>query len=268
MSASPKDRKETKKSEDSSRRRKRLVGWGPLSAVLVTLGIYFGAQLVAGLLIGLFGNVLGQDPEEIARSIEDSAVFQFVYILLVSILTLALLKWFLTRRKIKLSQIGLDRRPVGSDVFNAFVTFGLYFFTLLAVMAAVGAALSGIDLQQEQQVGFDGASGTGSLVLVFASLVLLPSVVEEVLVRGFLYSGLKNKLRPITAAIVASLIFAVAHLQFGSGEPLLWVAAIDTFILSLFLIHLREKTGSLWSGMIVHFIKNGLAFVTLFILGL
>jgi membrane protease YdiL (CAAX protease family) len=102
---------------------------------------------------------------------------------------------------------------------------------------------------------------------VFISLVVLPTIVEEILVRGFLYGGLRNKLRPVGAGLIASLIFAAAHLQFGSGEPLLWVAAIDTFILSLFLIRLRETTGNLWSGMTVHFMKNGLAFTALFIIG-
>jgi hypothetical protein len=249
-------------------RSKRFTGWGPLSAVLVTLGIYFGAQLLGGLLIGVYGSVAGYSPQKTVELIEDSAVLQFVFVLLVGILTLVLLWWFLKRRKIGLGQIGLGRRPVPSDLSRALATFFLYFLTLFAVLALVGGVFTGIDLDQQQQVGFDGVSGAGSLALVFASLVLLPAVVEEILVRGFLYGGLRSKLRPLVAAVIASLIFAVAHLQFGSGEPLLWVAAIDTFILSMFLIRLREKTGSLWSGMAVHFFKNGVAFISLFILSI
>jgi hypothetical protein len=230
------------------------------------LGVYFGSQILAGLLIGLYGSSKGYSPEQTVGLIADSVAYQFIYVLAVGILTLALLFWFLKRRKISLSKIGLGRPPAVSDLASALVTFGLYFVTLLVVVALAAAVFTGVDLSQKQQIGFDGASGLGPLALVFASLVLLPAAVEEVLVRGFLYGGLKSKLKPLIAAIIASLIFAAAHLQFGSGEPLLWVAAIDTFILSLFLIRLREKTGSLWSGMAVHFIKNGLAFTSLFIL--
>jgi membrane protease YdiL (CAAX protease family) len=64
------------------------------------------------------------------------------------------------------------------------------------------------------------------------------------------------------------LLFAAAHLQWGSGAPLLWVAAIDTFVLSMVLSTLREKTGSLWSAIGLHAIKNGVAFTLLFVLRL
>jgi len=52
----------------------------------------------------------------------------------------------------------------------------------------------------------------------------------------------------------------------GSGEPLLWIAALDTFILSFVLIYLKEKTGSLWPPIGLHMLKNSLAFISIFIL--
>jgi membrane protease YdiL (CAAX protease family) len=47
---------------------------------------------------------------------------------------------------------------------------------------------------------------------------------------------------------------------------LLYIAGLDTFILSLFLIYLREKTDGLWASMALHALKNGVAFVALFVL--
>ena len=41
---------------------------------------------------------------------------------------------------------------------------------------------------------------------------------------------------------------------------------LDTFILSLVLIYLREKTGGLWASITLHAFKNGVAFVALFAL--
>lgn len=76
----------------------------------------------------------------------------------------------------------------------------------------------------------------------------------------------KKGLRVLPAAIVTSLIFAVGHLAESSQGPL-YVAAIDTFVLSLVLIYLREKTGRLWASIGLHAIKNAIAFVTVFVLG-
>ena len=69
----------------------------------------------------------------------------------------------------------------------------------------------------------------------------------------------------IVAALITSIIFATAHLEFGEGAPLLWVAAIDTFVLSLALVYVRERTGRLWGSMGVHALKNTVAFVSIYI---
>ena len=84
--------------------------------------------------------------------------------------------------------------------------------------------------------------------------------------RGLLYSSLKKAMPIAGAAVITSLIFAAAHLPEGGAAGPLYVAAIDTFILSLVLVYLREKTGSLWSSITLHSFKNGVAFVLLFVL--
>ncbi len=108
--------------------------------------------------------------------------------------------------------------------------------------------------------------GSGPLILTFISLVILPPLAEEIMVRGFLYSSLKKAMPVAWAVIATSAIFAAAHLPEGGAAGPLYIAALDTFVLSLVLIYLREKTGSLWSSITLHMIKNGVAFVALFIL--
>ena len=70
------------------------------------------------------------------------------------------------------------------------------------------------------------------------------------------------------AVIGTSLLFAAGHLAEGGSAGLLYIAAIDTFSLSLVLIYLREKTDGLWASMTLHALKNGIAFVALFALHL
>ena len=85
--------------------------------------------------------------------------------------------------------------------------------------------------------------------------------------RGFLFGALRRSTGFWISAAITSVIFASLHLGGGEqGAGLLWIAAIDTFILSLALCYLREKTGRLWASIGLHAIKNGVAFVALFIL--
>jgi membrane protease YdiL (CAAX protease family) len=241
-------------------------GFGPVSAILVALGAYLGSQLLAGIFIGLYAAQRNLNEAQISDLVENSVGWQFAFILIVEVLTLGILWWFMRGRRIRLSDIGLGRKPDLSDAGKGIVTFGIYFVLLIMIMGLLQLFVPSINLEQEQQIGFEAAKGAGSLLLVFISLVILPPIVEEIVVRGFMFSGLRKGMGVVAAALIASLLFAVAHLQLGSGAPPLWVAAVDTFVLSIILIMLRLRTGALWAGMLVHGLKNGLAFMVLFVL--
>jgi membrane protease YdiL (CAAX protease family) len=234
--------------------------WGPVSAVLVTLGIYFGTQIVGLLPFLWYAEAKHLD---VAKWIDDSVTVQFCLFLVIQSLTLLFLWQFMKLRGITLTDIGI-KRPNVNNLLLAIPVWAVYFAILLVVIKIV-STLTPVNVNQEQQVGFQAATSGGALLLVFVSLVIMPAIVEEIMVRGFLYGGLRNKLPKMAAALLASLIFGAAHLQLGSGAPPLWVAAIDTFLLSIVLIWLREKTGNIYAGMLVHGLKNTLAFLSLFI---
>jgi membrane protease YdiL (CAAX protease family) len=132
------------------------------------------------------------------------------------------------------------------------------------VVTSWAASRFHINLDQKQELGFDAVVGTIERLMAFVSLVVLPPIVEEVMFRGFLFAGLRKKLPFPAVALLVSLIFASLHLLEGSGG-LLWVAGIDTFVLSLVLCYVREKTGNLWAGIAVHMLKNCVAFLYLYV---
>jgi uncharacterized protein len=253
----PQGPEETAKKADKPR-------FGPASAIFVTLGAYFGSQILVGILVGAFITLTGRGADDAERIFFDSTAGRFIFFCLVQLISVSLVLWFMRKRGISLGFIGLGRLPKFSDAGYALITFCIYFVLAALVLAVVGQIAPSIDLEQEQQVGFENAAGAG-LALVFITLVVLPPLVEEIMIRGFLYSGLRRQMRKLVAALTASVIFGVAHLQLGTGAPPLYVAAIDTFVLSMVLIELRERTGSLWSGIFVHGLKNGLAFTALFV---
>ncbi len=238
------------------------VTWGALLAIVATVAIYFMSQVVGGVLLVVVAAVGGVDLDKISAWSSQLGP-QFLYVLIIEGLTVGILWWILHWHKATFKTIGLTK-PKWIDAGYALAGLAAYFPLLIIVMMVVKAWLPGVDVDQPQQIGFDGVYGPG-LVVVFASLVILPAIAEEILFRGFLFAGLKRQLPIIWAALLTSFIFASPHLQPGSGAPLLWAAAADTFVLSLVLIWLRQKTGRLWAPIGLHMLKNSIAFVALFI---
>jgi membrane protease YdiL (CAAX protease family) len=239
------------------------VNWDGYDAVLVTVAIYLLSQLIAGISFGLVIAVQGGS-NGLSEQLGSSITTQFFYILLVEALTLGSLHYLLKLRGNGLKMLGLTK-PDWNDLSYTLLGLAMYLPLLLVTLQLVNVFLPQVNLDQQQDIGFSDVSGALQLGLVFVSLVILPPVTEEILARGFLYLGLKKHLKKIYAVLITSLLFAIAHLQFGSGNPPLWTAAIDTFLLSLVLIYIRDKTGKLWAPIGLHVLKNYIAFMALFV---
>ncbi len=241
----------------------------PFSASFVTIVSYLACTIFLPALLVSFIFVLsplvgGPSQDEITKQLSDSSTIQFMLSLFIYATLAGIIYIFMKSRDVSLKEIGLGRGPNGKDALYAVGFFIIYFVVNAIIFALVKQYIPAINTEQEQQIGYENAAGP-ALLLVFIALVVLPPLVEEFAVRGFLYTGLRRKLSKITATMVASVLFGLAHLQFLSGAAPLYIAAIDTFVLSVFLIALRERTGSLWAGIFVHAIKNGLAFTVLFL---
>jgi len=242
------------------------VPWSPWAAVLYAILIFFAAQVLASMVVVLAPRLLGWNASRIDHWVNNSVVSQFWFVLMAEALTFYAIWWFVKRRGSTLRAIGW-RGVRGWDAVSALSGFAVYFVGYAVLLGVATHLFPSINVDQKQQLGFSDVSGGGSLILTFVSLVVLPPLVEETVFRGFVFTGIRNKVRPVGAALITSALFATAHLQFGSGKPLLWVAALDTFTLSLVLCYLRHKTDSLWPGIFLHALKNGLAFVTLYLIG-
>jgi membrane protease YdiL (CAAX protease family) len=241
------------------------VPWNPLAAVVFIVALFFAAQLIAGVFVSVYPALQHWTTAQANSWLMNSVAAQFVYVLLAEGLTLGGTYLWLRHYHTGAGVIGLVRprlRDAGYGILAVLPYYGLY-----AVLLALATRYSRIDVNQQQNVGFGGAHGPLALVLTFVSLVVLPPLVEEILMRGLLFTSLRKAMNFVWAALITSAIFASAHLPEGAGGGPLWVAAIDTFVLSLVLCWLREKTGSLWPGITLHAIKNGIAFAALFVLG-
>jgi membrane protease YdiL (CAAX protease family) len=240
------------------------ITWGPWFAVGVVVVVFLVAELVAEEIMLIYPHLHGWSQSIASSWLQNSVYAQFFYVLLAETLTVSLIFLFIHWRKGQLRSIGL-KRPKVMDIPYALTGLFIYYPTYIVAALAAGWLL-GVNLNQTQSIGFSGTYSGWQLFIVFISLVVLPPIAEEIMFRGFLFSGLKKKLPIIWAAIFTSLLFAVPHLLESGSSGLLWIAGIDTFILSIVLCWLRQATGRLYAGMGLHALKNFIAFATLYLL--
>lgn len=234
--------------------------WHPLIAVVLSLAVFMAAQVVGAFGVQLLAAALKSAGHPLGQVWE-----QFMFVCVAEGLTLAGLASILRSKGKTFRSLGL-LRPQWRDIGYTVVSFVVYFSLYVTLLLLVKGLVPSLDLDQKQDIGFDNVHGAVALLPVFISLVICAPFTEELLFRGFVLQSLRARYRWLISAVVTSLIFGAAHLLGGEqGSPLLWVAGIDTFVLSIVLCYVREKTGRLWAGMGLHALKNSVAFVLLFI---
>ena len=239
--------------------------WNPILAVFLGAVIFFGAQLLSALILSYYRYPKHWSAQQLLNWLNNAVSAQFLYYLFAECLVVLAVYLFVRRYKDGLRAIGL-RQPRWFDLVYGLAGLPMYLFSLFVAVTIIQHLVPSLNVNEKQQLGFNfnNVHGGGETILIFLSLVVLPPIGEEILFRGFLYSSLKKNLPKVIAVLATSALFATPHLFEGGSAGLLYIAAIDTFILSLFLILLREKSGGLWSSMILHALKNSIAFFALF----
>jgi len=222
-------------------------GWGPLTGTIWAVLAFWGPQFIVMPLVPLLVGLT------ISINLK-----MFALHLLVELLTLAALFVIVRSYKLTLTSIGLGKfKP--EYIMWALLGLPLYFAVATVVTEVAGRLLPQELMTKQQELGFTAAASGFELLLIFVALVIVTPLVEEALFRGFLWKAYQ-KFGVIFAAIAVSALFAVAHMQVNVG--------IDVFVLSLILCYIRMKTNSIWPTILLHGMKNFIAFYLLFIVGM
>lgn len=215
---------------------------------------FFAAQIIVTGLVWVLAQL------NVPLKLVNSTLFETVISILiysVTIILVIVLPWKIRKIKTSRSDIGISRFPEWSDILLAPAGFVVYFIASSVLIFLATEVLPWFDVNQPQNTGFGQPSQSYELILAFLTLVVIAPIAEEIIFRGYLFGKLK-KFVPVWVAILAtSLLFGAIH-----GE---WNIFFDTFALSVVLCVLRELSGSLWSSIILHMIKNGIAFYIYFI---
>lgn len=234
------------------------------------------AQFVIGYLM-LF--ILG--PDKFIQPIW-SAIYSALSYLIAMVLIIWLPYGVITARKNdkhKISKrskrrdlVTMDRHGLGLNSFPTWTDIGLapvgyiVYVILASILMAIFANFSWFDASQAQDVGFDYFISGFDRVVAFLTLVVIAPIAEEIIFRGWLYGILRNKTASrykewvsiLVSILIVSILFGIVHGQ--------WNVGVNVFALSIVLCGLREITGTIYAGILLHMLKNGIAFYLLYMM--
>jgi len=161
--------------------------------------------------------------------------------------------------------LGLKGWPTWTDIGLAPVGFIVYLM-LAAAVTALFMIFPWFDAEQAQSVGFETYIAGFDRVVAFITLVVIAPIAEEIIFRGWLYGKLRKNLSDkmsnvagmVIAILLVSILFGLVHMQ--------WNVGVNVFALSVVLCGLREVTGTIYAGMLLHMLKNGVAFYFLYVI--
>ena len=229
-----------------------------LKLTLILLGL-----LALGLLTYLASLLHVKINLEDADEIFKMKMEQLISVIIIFILPPMLFSIFWTRRGIH--YLGITTRPALGTALVAGVgmIMAMPIINWLAEMNQtmhLPAAFSGMEAwmkSSEAQAGeiteaFTKGTTTGTLVLNLFVIAFMAAVSEEIFFRGMLQKVLiectKNKHVGIW---IGAALFSAFHMQFYGFVPRMLMGA--------YLGYLFVWSGSLWPGMIAHFVNNGVA---------
>ena len=237
----------------------------PIWAKVIILPIWaVGVMLLTQLLIGAIFRWI------IPTHIINAPWVQSLYIALSDIIALFVIifvPYKLTKLRSTRKDLGLLELLTWNDILIAPIGYIIYML-LSSLLFRIFSVFPWFDAGQSQNLGYSSLSllfGAERIFTLVVLLVLVP-VVEEIIFRGFLYGHLKSWLQVkykkkaeivaiILATLIVSLVFGIMHGQ--------WNVGVDVFAMSVVLCISREITGSIYPGILIHIIKNTLAFFVL-----
>lgn len=223
----------------------------------VLLGLFGIATFAVGIIFGTLPHdiveYLGRTTPGLLLAI---AILYIVALAVIVGIPVGIRYWFTRKRPDIRKLLGIDT-PLKFKALAWVPLAWLGYFVATVVVTMIALNFPGFNADQSQDVPFRNLNSANDLLIAFMGLVVFAPVAEEMLFRGYLFGKLRAVSNFWVSTIATSLVFGIAHQQ--------WNVGIDVFVLSIFLCLLREKTGNIWAGMLLHGLKNSIAFFYLFI---
>jgi membrane protease YdiL (CAAX protease family) len=217
------------------------------------IGFVLSQALVVLLIAGLqkIGVPLDRINDSLFQVIAGGVVYALTLLVVIGLPVLV------RKNRTSRETLGIHRLPTWMDIVWLLVGVVAYVLLTMVVTSLAMVVLPFIDFNQVQDTGFTNVTTQGELILAFIMLVLVAPISEELLFRGYVLGKLRKYTALWVSILITSLLFALVHFA--------WNVGVDVFALSIVLCILRVVSGSLWPSIMLHMLKNSVAFYFLFI---
>lgn len=265
------------KKEKTTRAEKILVAKKIAVLTIPTILVVFAFQIIASFIVVVVVKLIGATPSIATRMFFMSAISSlfsvFFFLKLLPKIADNMCKkirhkqdndasknnrgvtkvkaFFATNRE----EIGLSGLFTWTDILIA--PIALILSNIVAgILLAVFSLLSNFNPMESQDIGIRAVVGGLDIFFSFMTIVIIPAFFEEFIFRGWIYGKLRKFLSFLPAALISSILFGIAHGQAN--------VALVTFAIGMTCCLIREFTGTIYAGILVHMLKNGIAYYILF----
>lgn len=175
----------------------------------------------------------------------NGAVWRFwaEFIPFLCIVFLTLLFWFIEKRKVKLCIIS---SPLKNSVIG--VVTGIAWLGIVTSILMIFGIMKIVECNVVPMLW----------LWIFSALI--NTIMQELLLRGYLYQILKMNYNVAAATVVTTVLFTFMH---GGAFEAGFIPVMNVFIMSLFMSITLEYTQSLIAPIIIHFIWNSVGSIIL-----
>jgi membrane protease YdiL (CAAX protease family) len=152
------------------------------------------------------------------------------------------------------AQFGM-RRPSGLAAAFGLVVCGYLGFLVLAAIWTQIVNSSANEHYLVKDVGATHAGTAGIIASVLVLCVIAPFC-EEFLFRGFVFGALRNWRGPILAALLTGVLFGAVHVGSAPAVDLVPLAGLGVILCAI-----RQVSGSVYPGIVMHMLNNAVALV-------
>lgn len=159
---------------------------------------------------------------------------------------------------IALRPYNLSWRAVGFNTFQTSYWKSIISWTSLLIVISIVIIilmeLLGGTTENTKTESLQNNIGIWTILIAFVSAAIISPIYEEIFYRGFLYRWFRVKWGVPAGILLSSFVFTLVHIPTYNTLPI-------NFLSGVIFSWTYEKTKSIYPGMIIHAVFNGIAVV-------
>jgi len=207
---------------------------------------FYVVYLIFSLLLFVISTIVSESTGVAFENLQDIKAFEIFTILLSPLMFFTLFIWQSKRHRGSIcANIGINKRIDYKYIILAVASavFCIVFFAPITTLFDNILSIIGFNPSDEIVM-----NGVGDLLLNILLLAILPAVLEELIFRGIIFSGLKDKHSAFNTILVSSTFFMLMH---GTLQQ-----TVFQFIIGIVLGLIMYYTDNVLYPIIMHFVSN------------